>query len=64
MRNIERMEPFLQQIEEIWKTKCPDWRFGQLMFNFISAMGDPFYWEEDTFIAMLKKYFEIQEKEK
>ena len=64
MRNIERMEPFLQQIEEIWKTKCPDWRFGQLMFNFISAMGDPFYWEEDTFIELLKKYFEIQEKEK
>ena len=57
MRDKDRMKPFLEQLEEQWK-QVPDWRFGQLMYNFFSEMGDPFYWEEDKFIEKLKEYLE------
>ena len=56
MRNLDRIEPFLNEIGKLWKEKFPDWRFGQLMFNFFSALGDPFYYEEDEFLAAFKAY--------
>lgn len=55
MRDINRMDMFLQQIKEEW-SKVPDWRFGQLMFNMFKEMGDPFYWEEEKFIEKLKGF--------
>ena len=58
MRDIKRMKPFLAKRENMWKEKCPDWRFGQLMFNFLSEVGDPFHWEEDTFIEKLTSYLD------
>lgn len=61
MRKIERIDPFLERLGEIWKTKCPDWRFGQLMFNFISETGDPFHWSEDEFINLLEQYFNMEQ---
>ena len=57
MRDVNRIDPFLQKIGTIWKTECPDWRFGQLMYNFLSVYGDPFYWEEGDFLEMLEDYF-------
>lgn len=56
MRNPKRMKPFLDEVEKIWADKFPDWRFGQLIFNFISAYGDPFHLEEDEFLVALKAY--------
>jgi hypothetical protein len=56
MRNPERLDKFYEELKQIHKEKLPDWRFGQLMFNFISETGDPFYWEEDEFIERLGKY--------
>lgn len=56
MRSTERIKPFLDKLGEEWETKVPDWRFGQLMFNFFSAYGDPFYWEEDKFLENLEKF--------
>lgn len=56
MRDLNRIDNFLKEIGKIWKDRVPDWRFGQLMFNFFSKEGDPFYWEEDAFIEKLKKY--------
>ena len=56
MRNTDRIEPFLSEIGRIWKEKCPDWRFGQLMYNFFSVLGDPFYYEEDEFLEAFKAY--------
>ena len=57
MRPIGRMPVFLKQIQKEWE-KVPDWRFGQLMFNFISEYGDPFFLEEDQFVEELQKYLD------
>ena len=43
-------------IKRIHKDYFPDWRFGQLMVNLMSAFGDPFYWEEDKFLEKLGEY--------
>jgi len=61
MRNPNRMDVFLKEIKKQWQ-KVPDWRFGQLMYNFIAATGDPFYLEEDKFIEKLKEYIQKQVK--
>lgn len=56
MRNIERIDSFLDELGKIWKEKYPDYRFGQLMFNFISTFGDPFFLEEEEFLIALQAY--------
>ncbi len=28
MRDINRIEPFMNEVAGIWKEKFPDWRFG------------------------------------
>ncbi len=56
MRNPERIDTFLSNIGKLWREKFPDWRFGQLMYNFFCALGDPFYYEEDEFLEAFKAY--------
>lgn len=56
MRNPERLDNFYNKLKEIHKTYVPDWRVGQLMYNFIKVYGDPFYLEEDEFIAAIEDY--------
>lgn len=56
MRDVKRLNKFYDELREVHAKSFPDWRFGQLMFNFISECGDPFYWEEDKFIEEIKKY--------
>lgn len=61
MRNTNRIPEFLNDVEKIWVEKVPDWRFGQLMINFLTwskskELSDPFYWEEDKFLAILIEY--------
>lgn len=59
MRNIERIEPFMKEMTKIWKKKCPDWRFGQLMSNVLNSFDrDPFFIEEDEMLKRFKEYFE------
>lgn len=58
MRNPNRIANFMYELGEVWKDNLPDWRFGQLMFNFIQSEGDPFYWEEEEFLENFKKYVE------
>ena len=55
MRDPNRMDAFLEELKKEWQ-KVPDWRFGQLMYNFIAETGDPFYLEEDKFIEKLREY--------
>ena len=55
MRDPKRIDKFCSQLADIWK-KVPDWRFGQLMYNFICETGDPFHWEEEEFLAKLRDY--------
>ena len=52
MRSKEnkRIRPFLDKVGDIWMDNAQDWRFGQLMYNFICEMGDPFHWEEEEFL--------------
>lgn len=57
MRDPNRIDAFLKKLGNIWKDKVPDWRFGQLMFNFLSQVDeDPFFWEEDKFLEKLENF--------
>lgn len=56
MRDPKRIEPFLKEIGQYWNL-VPDWRFGQLLFNFLSIQEtDCFFWEEDMFLQKFKEY--------
>lgn len=60
MRNINRIEPFLKTLGEAWKT-VPDWRFGQLMMNFLGQLKrDPFFYEEDELEKELINFFNLE----
>jgi len=59
MRDPNRLYTFYDKVRDIHMKEFPDWRFGQLMVNFIGYMAtqygiDAFYLEEDKFF----KYFE------
>lgn len=64
MRDPNRLDNFYEKLKELHKTYCPDWRFGQLIINFINwhyniYKADPFYIEEneclDRFEKMIKQ---------
>ena len=56
MRKPERLDKFYEELCRIHKKYLSDWRFGQFIFNLISEIGDPFYYEEDKMIEVIKKY--------
>jgi len=61
MRNPDRIPPLAEEFAKIWKAKFPDWRFFQLMENFLGyvyeqAKFDPFFIEDDQVIKWLKKF--------
>lgn len=63
MRDPRRIEPFLQKLAEYWKAYVPDWRFGQLMSNFLGFVAsktrqDVFFMEDDELEEWLKKFFD------
>lgn len=61
MRKIERIEPFLKKLGDLWKKQCPDWRFGQLMCNVLNTFDkDPFFIEEDEMIERFETYFGVE----
>lgn len=64
MRDINRIDKFLVEFGEIWKNKFPDWRFGQILYNFLSEYGDPFYLEEDEFIEEFKLFADSKKRGK
>lgn len=43
-------------MKELHKQYVPDWRWGQLVYNFICEHGDPFYWEEEETLERLEEY--------
>ena len=59
MRDINRIEQFMNELTEIWRT-VPDWRFGQLIENFkkFTEVEDLFYIEDDKMLEVLKKFKE------
>lgn len=58
MRDINRIDKTCEALAEQWK-RVSDWRLGQVIMNFLSAYGDPFYWEEDVFIKKLAEYMDM-----
>lgn len=67
MRDINRIDPFLEELGELWKTH-PDLRFGQL----VSIINDwlynkrahipMFYIEDDDMLNLLKEIREFYER--
>lgn len=58
MRDISRIDKFCKELADIWKTNCPDWRFGQFIVNVFGTFDkDPFFPEEDEMIEMIKRCF-------
>lgn len=59
MRDPRRCAKLARQIGELWRAKVPDWRFGQLISNFQSAIRDDiFYIEDDEIFEKIKKFLE------
>lgn len=56
MRDPNRLDDFYDKVKELHKKYVPDWRFGQMIYNFVCEHGDPFYWEEDETIERLEEY--------
>ena len=57
MRDINRIDPFLERLGKVWK-KVPDWRFGQLMVNVFGSLDqDPFSPEDDKMIEYFEDFF-------
>lgn len=57
MRDPARLDKFYEEMKKIHREYFPDWRFGQLMINFLSEVdSDPFFWEENKFIEKLREY--------
>ena len=56
MRKSVRLDEFYKELCRIHKEYLSDWRFGQFIFNLIAEIGDPFYYEEDKMIEVIKKY--------
>lgn len=54
---IRGSKEFYDELHKIHNEAFPDWRFGQLIFNFLSWYGqDPFYLEDDRIIHLIKKF--------
>ncbi len=58
MRNPKRIRRFCNELADLWESKCPDLRFGQIMAYVSSKCGDPFYTEDEELMNQLKKIFE------
>ena len=59
MRDVSRIDKFLDELEDIWKTHCPDWRFGQMISNVLNTFDiDPFFIEEEEMIKRIRNFFE------
>ena len=58
MRDINRIEPTLKQIEEIWK-QYPDLRLGQLLENIALEYNSSLYYTEDEDLLRKLKGFYI-----
>ena len=69
IRSSDRIESFLNEFKKVW-LKHPDLRFGQILSIVLGispnlngekydSLIDPFYIEEDDFIKLLHKKFNV-----
>ena len=55
MRDINRIDPFLQKLGYLWKL-LPDYRFGQLIYKLADELGqDIFFPEEDMWLEKVEE---------
>ena len=62
MRDVMRIPPFMERLSTYWQESVPDWRFGQLMSNFLGYVyqetgRDIFFIEEVEMLELMDKYF-------
>jgi hypothetical protein len=60
MRDPERIEPFLQQLKELW-LQVPDWRFGQLVENVVIDISMLWGMEDSDFLTLLERFKRTEE---
>ncbi|NMM61163.1 hypothetical protein HBE96_00280 [Clostridium sp. P21] len=66
MRDPNRIKPFLNKLEELWATKYPDLRFGQLISLITSEIKIPnlLLVEDDDWEKVIEKIIDkANEKE-
>ena len=61
MRNVNRIYPFMSELQTIWAVYYSDLRFAQFMMNFLNyitleSKQDPFFIEDDACLEYLKEY--------
>ena len=57
MRDPNRIYVICSQIAKAWHDNVPDWRFTQMLCNFLSYMGsDYFYMEDEVFMEKFNEY--------
>ena len=62
MRNPSRIDSFCEELKKMWHL-VPDWRFGQLMVNFLSFVSeesgkDIWFFEEPEMLEYVKMFSE------
>ena len=63
MRDPARIMPMCVEMAVKWQDKCPDWRFLQLMNNFLGWLNlrgymDGFYLEDEKMMELFNQYME------
>lgn len=66
MRDPKRIDEFCKELEKMWH-RVPDWRFGQLMSNFLGYVvektgRDIWFFEEPEMLEYVKGYFNEADK--
>ena len=65
MRDINRIRKFCNELADIWESKCPDWRFSQLVLNVMNSdemdKTMPFYVEDEEMMEFIKSYFKMED---
>lgn len=58
MRDPKRLDTFYDALKEYHKEYVPDWRFGQLLYNFMYWLNrDLFFIEDDKMLDIFEEYF-------
>ena len=63
MRDANRLDNIYNNFKELHKYAVPDWRFGQLMLNFMNwyynkYKTDIFYIEDDKIIKVFREFID------
>ena len=59
MRDVNRILRITSRIADKWYNKCSDWRFMQMVCNFMAWLGsDAFYLEDDKFEEKFNEFME------